>query len=432
MDDELDRQIERSLRNARLYQAPEGLRRALGPRAEGLSRRRPSLAIGRGLAGLAATAVLAAALLVFVVSRSANLPSSSDGRLAWATAARPPAAQIVTQPVVVGDGLVVLTSDGRASGLGDVSVSVWSSADGSSWSRLSAPGAISEAGRSVSIAEMTSDGHGGLIAGGVTAVASDPTLALEASIWRSADGRTWSQSGVDHADGASIAGLASGPDRLVAVGLSQSGGSGASALAWYSSDGVTWQAASVSDSDGCSMLAVAWWQGEFVAIGSGISGAAPAWTSSDGRHWTRAGSLPIGFEVRRLLAFGAGLVAVGDLNGSPASAMTNDTQVWTRGSMPVGGSETFANVRPKDAVVLNGRLFAFGYSAVGTAPEATAAVASVAMVWISDDGLSWRLLPADATLAGEPSGAAVLGGRIVLATIGSPDSRVYAGTVQGS
>jgi hypothetical protein len=147
---------------------------------------------GGALLGLAAIALLGATLLA-VVSRSVAGPASgaTDVRLGWQVAARPPGAVPAARPVALGSGLVVLTSDGSAQVIGDVSVSAWSSPDGSNWSRLSQPGAISEPGRSISLVAACPDGHGGLVAAGTSAIAADPSLALKAAIWHSSDGRTW-------------------------------------------------------------------------------------------------------------------------------------------------------------------------------------------------------------------------------------------------
>jgi len=233
---------------------------------------------GSALLGLAAIALLGATLLAVLVSRSVAGPGSgaNDARFGWQAASKSPGAAALARPVALGSGLVVFTSDGSAEVIGNVSASAWSSSDGSNWSRLSQPGAIAEPGRSITLVAACPDGHGGLVVAGTSAIASDPTLALQATIWHSPDGRTWDLATVDGDVGASVEDVAAGADALVAVGLAQPSNAGTSlGLAWYSGDGMTWHPASVSDSDGYSLLAVEAWLGEFVAIGSGTGGRKP-------------------------------------------------------------------------------------------------------------------------------------------------------------
>ena len=383
------------------------------------------------LQAIAVCVVLGASLLVVVVSRA--LPNSASGatdvRPGWRAAARPPGAAALARPVVLGSGLVVFTSDGPADVIGVVSASAWSSSDGSSWSRLSQPGAISEAGRSITIVSACPDGHGGLVVAGASAIGSDPSLALKAAIWHSSDGRTWDLAAVAGDVGASVEDVAAGPGGLVAVGLAQQfPGGGARALAWYSSDGATWRSASVGDPNGYSLLAVTARQGGFVALGSGTGGRAAAWTSADGRAWTQVASLPDGFEAHRLVAFADRIVAVGNLVGMPESLTSSDARTWVRAAMPLDATQGQANTWIADAVVVNGSLVAVGYSAIAVIPEATSFPPPRPLVWVSGDGLNWRLLPPDATLAGELSGAAVLRNQVVVTTQGSPGYSIYLGT----
>jgi molecular chaperone DnaK len=389
---------------------------------------------GGALLGLAAIVLLAASLLAVVVYRSATGPGSgaNDVRLGWQAAVSSPGAAALARPVALGSGLVLLTSDGAAQVIGDVSVSAWSSSDGSSWSRLSQPGAISEPGRSIMIVATCADGHGGLVAGGTSAIASDPTLALQATIWHSSDGRTWDPATVDGDVGASVEDVAVGPDALVAVGLAQPDNAGTSrGLAWYSGDGMTWHSATVSDSDGYSLLAVAAWRGGFLAIGSGTGGRAAAWTSADGRGWTLVASLPEMFEAHRIVAFGDRIVVVGSLAGKPETLTSGDARTWTQAAMPLDATAAQASVWVSDAVDVDGRLVAVGYSAIAVVPEATSVPPPRPFVWVSGDGLSWRLLSPDTTLTGSLNGAAVLGDHVVVTTRDSAGSPIYVGTPAG-
>jgi hypothetical protein len=388
------------------------------------------------LMGIAACVVLGASLLAFVVPRA--IPRAASGatgvRPGWQAAARPPGASTLARPAPLGSGLVLLTSDGAAQGIGNVSASAWSSSDGSNWSRLSQRGAIAEPGRSIMIVAACPDGHGGLVVAGTSAIGSDPSLALKAAIWQSSDGRTWDRSAVDGGIGASVEDVAAGPGGLAAVGLERPfPGGGDRALAWYSSDGTTWRSASVGDPNGYSLLAVVAWQGGFVAIGSGTGGRAAAWTSADGRAWTQVASLPDGFEAHRLVAFADRLVVVSNLVGEPASLTSGDARNWAQAAMPLDGTEPQANAWVADVVDVNGRLVAVGYSAIGVAllPEATSAPPPRPLVWLSDDGSNWRLLPPDASLQGSLNGAAVLGSNVVVTTQDPTAPSIYLGTPAG-
>jgi photosystem II stability/assembly factor-like uncharacterized protein len=129
----------------------------------------------------------------------------------------------------------------------------------------------------------------------------------EVRVLRSQDGRTWTiepgdpgllAAATDHLT--LVAGLAERSDVLVAVGSSALFDiSSGDARAWTSSDGVRWQVAEPSkDLTDAAMEAVVAGPDGFVAVGSdgfpggntqlpGARGAA-AWTSPDGKSWTRA------------------------------------------------------------------------------------------------------------------------------------------------
>jgi photosystem II stability/assembly factor-like uncharacterized protein len=131
----------------------------------------------------------------------------------------------------------------------------------------------------------------------------------EARIITSSDGRTWTiepgdpgllEASFDHSS--MIGGVAEGATGLVAVGANVLfDSSSGDARAWTSGDGIRWQAAKPPKSFvDASMEAVVAGPNGFVAVGSdGYPGAntqlpgargAAAWTSVDGRSWTRAPS----------------------------------------------------------------------------------------------------------------------------------------------
>lgn len=394
------------------------------------------LGTGKGPTALVATLTIAVALLGVASCTAATatttvaiIPTGSgtrDVQLTWTAAAQPPDGTLVAAPVPLGAGLVALVSDGSAPVYGEVSVSTWNTTDGSTWSRLSEPGAIADAGRSISIAAACPDGRGGLIAGGTTAIGSVQMLAPKAGIWHSVDGRTWTLATVERAVGSSVMGVAARPGTMVAVGLVQPSFDPVTrAVAWYSSDGSTWKAATVSDANGTSLVAVAALGDKFIAFGDSGFGNA-VWTSADGSAWTRVASLADRFAPGRLVTFGDRIVAVADPSGKPASLMSKDGLTWNQGTLPVGESDSNGSV--DDVVVLDGRLVAIGGWSLSRTPEESPKP-SYALLWVSDDGVTWRPLASGSGLTGSAGGAAVLGDRIIVTSRDSSGRRMFVGTL---
>jgi hypothetical protein len=263
---------------------------------------------------------------------------------------------------------------------------------------------------------------------GLIAVGSDGSSGdwdLDAAVWTSPDGVTWSRAPHDEVvfggDGVQVmrAVAASGPG-LVAVGYDGPVGhvdvgvsadiSDLDAAVWISPDGISWtrippdEVAFGGGSDQAMWSVVAGGPG-LVAVGSDASGGnddAAVWTSPDGVTWSR---VPNDEEVFggdgdqamwSVAAGGPGLVAVGHdgpIGDWDAAVWTSPNGVsWTR----VPHSETLFGGEDHQAmwsVVPGGPgLVAVGYDhSIG---------AGVAAVWTSPDGVTWTRVPHDEVVFG--------------------------------
>jgi hypothetical protein len=193
----------------------------------------------------------------------------------------------------------------------------WGSPDGRAWSRLSSDGA-GPTGRVASIAA----GPGGFVAVGTVGPVGHPTTS---AVWTSADGVRWQRIPDSPVLGkGAMASVAAGGPGYVAVGSAMDS---AAALVWLSEDGRTWQLAPAQDSLtyhglGITMADVIAGPGQLLAVGHFLFGQqfgqGTAWTSPDGRTWTRMpdqASLGQG-EPQAVIADGAGYVATGTV-GAP-------------------------------------------------------------------------------------------------------------------
>ncbi len=136
---------------------------------------------------------------------------------------------------------------------------------------------------------------------------------------------------------------------------------------------------------------VAWTGERFVATASVIEAGGGFLDSSDGRMWTlRSETSPIELPVS-LGAGPGGVVAVGSIDGTPASWFSHDGLVWTArtNAFPVdpAAAETDA-IEVTDVVATDA-----GWLAVGREDppcNVNCGLAPVrSIVWMSDDGLDW-------------------------------------------
>jgi hypothetical protein len=208
----------------------------------------------------------------------------------------------------------------------------WTSSDGRSWVRVTDIPAFAD-GRVTSIVA----GGGGLVAVGTSGPVGQPTGS---AVWRSTDGTRWDRVGESSALAAgAMAGITIGGQGFVAVGANLDS---TKAMAWLSKDGLTWQLAPAQDSltyHGLRITmadVVAGPDGTLVAVGHFLFGQqfgqGTAWTSPDGRTWTRAEDLAeMGQgEPAAVIADGPGYVAVGTV-GAP------DNYIPTVWLSPPGG-----------------------------------------------------------------------------------------------
>jgi len=230
--------------------------------------------------------------------------------------------------------------------------------------------------------------------------------------WVSVDGAAWERvAGFDPSTGPSLRGIVRHGDLLVAVGPGD-----ASTAVWTSTDGRTWTRDHYEAVDGSgavgtftgAMGAVAARDARLVAVGLGIGGltndfGGAAWISTDGRTWS-----PVAASVSLLrapllavTAGGPGFVAVGGIDG--AVAMTSpDGTTWLLHDLV----DRLGNIQLRDvAAGPGGRLVAVGSVTEGAA------------VAVSDDGVSWSLVPC------QP----VLEGAALETVVGTPDGFVAAG-----
>ncbi len=221
---------------------------------------------------------------------------------------------------------------------------VWTSADGATWSRVPHDQSVFAADRGAAMLAVDSSLHG-VVAVGVT---GDPGGAMDAAVWTSPDGTTWSRvADADTLFGGSghqsMSGVVGGPDRFVAVGQDN----GAPAV-WTSPDGTEWErvpdAAGVFDSLGVGYLTSITMGGPgYVAVGQGwADGPVPAvWTSPDGIIWARVPHDQAAFGglgvpgINALTSGPAGMVAAGfdsytDGVGDVALWSSPDGLEWSR------------------------------------------------------------------------------------------------------
>lgn len=225
--------------------------------------------------------------------------------------------------------------------------------------------------------------------GGFVAVGYSPPEWLPLA-WTSRDGLTWTIHEIGTTDFTFPVSLAHGAGTLVAVGRS-----GKAPVAWTSSDGAEWHERTIPSlgDDGVAerMTTVVAGSSGFVAGGSVgpelLDRHARFWTSADGTEWLPVPDDPTAFadaEVRAIVAFDGGFVAVGVVGTvqawTGAVAWTSpDGRNWTRVE-----DEAFA-----DGVAVSVSAAPFGgLIAVGSDLERRNAVA-----WISSDGRDWTRAP---------------------------------------
>jgi hypothetical protein len=361
-------------------------------------------------------------------SRVCDGAAGFDGAVMWSVTAGGPVL------VAVGGDFDIWTPEDIQRPLeagGDGDAVVWTSPDGVSWSRVPHDEAVFGGDGAQQIFSVTAGGPG------LVAVGIDGTLDTEegnAAVWTSADGFTWSRVPHDEAvfGGAGeqrMLSVTRGGPGLVAVGFDWPADTDlVDAAVWTSPDGFTWSRvphdeAVFGGEQEQKMLGVTAGGPGLVAVGSdGYSGEpgnrpfdepaadAAVWTSPDGFTWSRVPhdeAVFGGAGAQRMLSVtsgGPGLVAVGTVSGDTNEFEPNlDAAVWTS---PDGF--TWSRV-PHDRTVFavsdcrghcDGERWVDGYEVMRSVTVGGPGLVAVglsgfgqtgwdAAVWTSPDGITW-------------------------------------------
>ena len=328
----------------------------------------------------------------------------------------------VMEAVVAGGPGLVAVGDGCSRSLPRCHAAVWTSPDGHAWTRVVDSSVFDvgtyPAGRWGEMTDIIAGGPG-LIAVGREALES----AQRAVVWSSPDGSTWTRlpnsSDFDHG---TIEAVTAGGPGFVAVGTEINGPKAVAAV-YTSADGLAWkQGATIRDfdlggtgsfNDGRTrgaMTEVVVNHGVIVAVGSvcaptGGSCRAAAWTSPDGIGWARVpDTAAFDGNMYAATAWHDGFVAVGDdgHDRAPRAWLSRDGTTWTRVADVVGLDGAFSAV-----IALDDRLVA---SAITGDLKTT--------IFESVDGTTWTGREPSAALgAGAVNGFAT-GGPAALTAVG--------------
>ena len=320
-------------------------------------------------------------------------------------------------------GLTDITAGGPGLvGLGEYEglASVWTSTDGTAWSRTRLDGAV--VGGSANA--VTAGGPGLVAVGGphwFCEFHSGSDCEGSAVVWTSTDGVTWVLTSDDEevfgGPGAQIMNSVTvGGPGLVAVGSTGSVGDSKGNMAadvdaavWTSVDGITWSRIVHDDlvfgGEGVQTME------SVTAAGPGLVavGGNTIWTSVDGTTWVRVpyqNAVFGGGDIDGVTAGGPGVVAVGSANGRAAVWTSANGRKWSR---------------VLDAPILDtSRLRAVsaggpGLVAVGSTEHGEAVDRELAVAWTSVDGTTWLRVSHDEALFGHArmSGVIVWGSTVV-------------------
>jgi hypothetical protein len=299
----------------------------------------------------------------------------------------------------------------------------WTSTDGQQWRRH----VVDEAENTFLLAIAAT--HDGYVAVG--------RAGAGAAAWTSPDGVTWQRApgepGPEPGMETRMTTVATSDDGVVAGGWAASPTTPAGPRFWWSADGRSWEPATIDDAGGVNadeqvrVTSVTRGPSGWSAVGttgpeSRPSGSA-AWTSADGRSWTRARSsdlVGVG-QMASVTATPSGFLAVGsDLDERQGvSWVSADGRDWIASEPQPALDNHGLKIRMTDAVAADGRLVAVGNYLFGTQY-------GNAMSWTSTDGLTWTPAPRAAALnQGEMLAVAPGGpGYVAVGTFGAPDDYV--------
>ena len=213
----------------------------------------------------------------------------------------------------------------------------WTTVDGIEWSRHEVPVLGSDVPERMT---AVAAGAHGYVAGGS---AGPEIFERHARFWTSADGIEWQPVPDDPGAfaNAEVRAITRFGDGFVAVGVVGSAQHHTGAVAWTSADGRTWTRLDDSAfAAGIAAAVVTTPAGGLVAVGSDLDRhEAFVWTSSDGRHWTKAPGEPSRQHpayiwMTDVTAIGDSLIAVGDFQsgqrGTATSWVSRDGIHWDR------------------------------------------------------------------------------------------------------
>lgn len=407
--------------------APDRVRRTVVTAAYGPA---PASGLGRALSVLAAAAIVVALLAGWGLL---NRPRpEGPGQLpvrTWVSLGDVPAFANGSVADVLDTG-AQLIAVGEVMEGGHPVAAVWMSPDGVSWQRI--PGGTSFVdGRALNVAA-----HGDLLV--VLGVGLTPHQSQDAGpvrVWltrgqRSCDscsappsGDPWQMAGIAFPHPGTSAPLfeaiAAGGPGFAFVGTSLAnpgaGDTAVGAIVATSPDGLTWTFNDPTSPEfaGGSMHGVAAGPTGFVAVGE-TALAPTAWTSADGRSWTRvpAANIPTGATLRSVAAGGPGFVAVGDDNGAAVSWASADGRSW----QAAPASSTLADARMLRVTWTGSTFIAVGERG------------GDGVAWSSVDGLTWTRLETGSIFAGAQMGAAA-GMRSQGVLFGTDASNGFVGAV---
>jgi len=281
-----------------------------------------------------------------------------------------PGQQSMQSVTVGGPGLVAVGFGGDEPGMAGRTAAVWTSVDGSAWSRVPYQDAFGSPGYGGNSTAMYSVTVGGP---GLVAVGTDGRVA---AVWTSTDGVTWVRAphnpeafgtGKVPDAGTEMEDVVAGGPGLVAVGSVDEGEEQSSAAVWTSRDGVTWarvphdekvfggvgsQGISSVTLGGPGLVAVGAEEPNTDVAMGGLRAA--VWTSPDGVTWSRVPDDEAIFGggegdetgMDDVVAVGSGLIAV----GGRMAWTSPDGITWTR----VPDAETIFGIGEMEDVIAGG------------------------------------------------------------------------------
>jgi len=220
------------------------------------------------------------------------------------------------------------------------------------------------------------DSQGDVVAVGSIATASGSAAA----IW-DLTGTTWTAAAISGDAPSSFGSVAVHGGDFVAAASSDDG-----ARLLYSGDGMTWVDASIAGANAYS-LTVSSWSSGFIASAVDATGKAAVWTSSDGLSWVAATwKLPSNGGV--VIATRKGLVTTSQgLTGNTSWWWSADGTAWQDSKLTTMGGcwgtldSGFVAVSPPSAG---------SAPAAGAAASGSASPAASWRVWASRDALTWQ------------------------------------------